>query len=239
MRHIPITLIAIIVLLSSCHFGMGERVRGNGNIITQDRNISGFNKVHVSGSMNVRLMQQDQGQVKIEADENLMSYIEVYTEGSELIVRERKGFNLDPTKEIVIYAMAPSFTEISVSGSGDVKSDNSISGSEGLVMMVSGSGDIEMQVDVPSIKSRVSGSGSITLKGEAEDLDLTVSGSGAIKCFELSSENVSVSVSGSAEAEVNASRKLDISVSGSASVQYKGSPSVNSRVSGSGEVRKV
>ncbi len=231
-------LFSMPFLLFSCHFGMGERVSGNGHIVSQDKNLSAFKSVQVSGSMNVHVMQQDRSTVSIRTDENLIPFIEVLTEGDKLIIREKHGFNLDPSKDITVFASAPLFTEIDVSGSGDIFSDNLLSGKEGLNMTVSGSGDIKMNVSLPSVTTKVSGSGSIELKGEATDLNISVSGSGAVKCFDLNSDNVSVSLSGSSDAEVTAHKKLDVSVSGSGTVQYKGDPSVNSKISGSGQVRK-
>ena len=239
MKLNSLILFTLLFILSACHFGSGEKIKGNGQIVTQEKNLTGFNRVQVSGSMNVHLLQQANGMVKITADENLMPFIEVSTNGDKLIVREKKGYNLDPSSDIIIYAAAPAFEEITVSGSGDIISDNTLSGDEGLELKVSGSGNVQMKVDMPKLKTSVSGSGSVVLMGEAEDLDISISGSGDVRCFDLTSDNVEIAVSGSSNAEVTALKKLDAKVSGSGTVQYKGNPTISTKVSGSGEVKKA
>ena len=193
----------------------------------------------ISPRMNVRVRQDADTRVSIEADENLMSYIEAYTEGEKLVVREKRGFNLNPSKDITIYVASPSYTVIDVSGSGDVISENAITGNDELKTSISGSGNLKLRVNVPSLKSHISGSGSVGFSGESKNFDLSISGSANAHCFDLVSDNVSISISGSSDAQVTANQKLDVSVSGSGSVRYKGNASVNQRVSGSGEVRKV
>jgi hypothetical protein len=239
MRLTTSLLFICLTGLTSCHFGMGERISGNGHIIKENRSVSNFNRVHVSGSMNVRIRQDANREVNVEADENLMSYIEVFTEGEELVVRSKRGYNLNPTRDIIVTVTSPSYSFIHVSGSGDVIGENSISGNDRLETDLSGSGNMKLKVNVPSLKSSVSGSGTVGFSGESKDFDLSISGSGNANCFDLVSDNVSISLSGSSDANVTANRKLDISVSGSGNVKYKGNASVSQRVSGSGDVKKV
>ncbi len=234
--RIIIFIIASIALTSCGLFG--ERVSGNGHITTQQKSVTSFNSVEVHGSMNLLVRQDSSNTVKIEADENLLDLIEVYTDGNTLIVRTRDGYNLAPTKEIIVYTSAPEFRSIAVSGSGEVRSDNVLSGNE-LSLHVSGSGNIAMQVDVPKVESHVSGSGDVMLKGNAKDFQATISGSGNVKCFDLTTDNTTLHLSGSADAQITVNQKLDIQVSGSGSVKYKGNASVSQHVSGSGSVEKV
>ena len=168
-----------------------------------------------------------------------MQYIDVYNDGSTLVVRSKQGFDLNPTKSILVYVAAPVFKDIDVSGAGDVISDNTISGNEPIHLHVSGSGDIKMQLNAPKVTTEVSGSGDIALKGQAQDFSANISGSGKVKCFDFVTDNTSLDLSGSSDAEVYANKKLDIDVSGSGSIRYKGAPSINQHISGSGDVRKV
>src|SRR5689334_4302574 len=85
-------LVAMPVMMSACHNILGKRVRGNGNIKTEDRSVSDFKNVEVSGAAKVLVSQSDHSSVKLEGDENLLSYMEVSQEGDRVIVRERHGF---------------------------------------------------------------------------------------------------------------------------------------------------
>lgn len=232
------TLFLFACFFASCNF-FGERVSGNGHIITKSVSTGAFNNVDVRGSMNVVLKQDSTVSVKVESDENLIPYIDIYTDGSTLIVRTKDNYNLDPTKDIVISVSAPVFRNLDVSGSGDLISESSITSSDEMKMHISGSGSVKMDVNAPKITAGISGSGGVMLKGAAKDLSVSMSGSGSIKCFDLAADNVSIHLSGSADAEVTANQKLDVDVSGSGSVVYKGNAAANTRISGSGSVKKV
>jgi hypothetical protein len=127
MRNVFL-LAAIIVTLSSCDMFGGKRVSGNGKIITQDRKVSSFSSIEASGSLKVHIRQDSSSSVRIETDENLMEYVEVHTEGNTLVIKEKDGFNLDPSKELIVYTSAPVYRSVDVSGSGGIISDNIISG---------------------------------------------------------------------------------------------------------------
>jgi hypothetical protein len=238
MRKLPL-LLFIIVLFSSCQFIFREKIRGNGHIVTEQKTIGDFSSIELRGGMNVHVKKETTNLLKIETDDNLLPYIEVYTEGDKLIVREKQGYSLRPTRDINVYASAPVFRAITLSGAGDILSDNTISGNESLDVVLSGSGGMKLDVEVPKITSHVSGSGDISLKGEATDADLSLSGSGSVRCMDLVSDNVSLQVSGSGDAGVTANKTLNVRISGSGSVAYRGNASVSQKISGSGEVKKV
>jgi hypothetical protein len=235
--------IFIIVLLLpglvSCRFGWGERVTGNGKINTEERRVSDFSSIDVSGEIAVHIRQDAAAGVKVETDENLMQYIEVFTTGPKLVIRTKEGYNLDPSKDIIAYVSAPSLNSIEVSGSSDVMGEGVIKGNNELSLSTSGSGSIYMEVEMEKVSAHVSGAGNVNLKGHAKDFEGSASGSGDIKCFDLVTENTELDLSGSGSAEVNVSRQLDAHVSGSADVKYKGAANVSKNISGSGSVIKV
>jgi len=55
------------ILCSSCHYFHGEKVRGNGSIRSENRSVSSFNKVSVSGNIDLYVKQDSSTTVKIEA----------------------------------------------------------------------------------------------------------------------------------------------------------------------------
>lgn len=230
----------VVLVLGSCHNIMGKRVRGNGNIRTEDRTVSQFKNVSVSGAAKVYVSQGDNHSLKIEGDENLLKYIEVIQEGDRVKVRTRPGINLQPTGDLKVYVTAPVYHNIDASGACDIIGQTKISNPDDLSLDVSGAGDINMEVDAPRLKAEVSGSGSINLKGQTKDVDLDLTGAGHAHCFDLMAENTTVEISGAGSAEVFASVKLDAQVSGAGTVTYKGNASdVNQHVSGAGSVKRV
>lgn len=239
MRKSLLIVLALPVILGSCRHFLGKRVKGNGEIRTEERSVNNFKNVEVSGAAKVYVSQGSPATVKIEGDANLLQYMEVTQEGDKISIRERPGFNLSPTGDLNVYVTAPVYNKIAASGACDIIGQNKITNPEDLSLHVSGAGDIRMDVDVPSLAAEVSGSGSIDLKGETKDVDLELTGAGHAHCYNLLSENTKVDISGAGSAEVYASVKLDAEVSGAGSVVYKGNAtSVSQHVSGAGSVKK-
>ncbi len=232
-------LIASSIILFSCDFIGGERVDGNGNETTENRQLNDFKSVASSGPTDVVLTQSPDYKVQVKGDENLLRYIVTETDGNTLKIKIKQGYNLRPKKNLEVLVSAPQFTNISSDGSGNITSENTLSNSDKMTFELSGSGNVEAKIDAPSVESHTSGSGDISFSGKTGDANLSVSGSGDIHCFGLTAENASITINGSGNADVYASKQLDLHVNGSGDVRYKGGASVNSHINGSGSVSKA
>lgn len=239
MRKLLILLCLPAILATSCREIFGKRVRGDGNLRTDTRSVGSFTSVEVGGAIDLYVRQDAAQSLKIEADGNLLEYIDAYTEGDKLVVKTKNGFNLDPSRDIKVSVSAPLFKRIGASGACDVFSENQLVSNENLSIDLSGASDAKLDVKAPSVDADISGACSVQLKGETKNLKAGGSGSVSFKCFDLLAENVSVDISGAGDAEVYASQKLDVGVSGAAGVKYKGNATVSQDVSGAGSVRKV
>lgn len=240
MYKISILLLSLCFFTVSCQYVGGKRIRGNGTINTQNRSVGSFHSVSAGGNFNVYLSQGESPTVRVEADENLMQYIDVYTEGDHLYIETERGYNLRSSRGLKVYVSAPEFETVSVSGAGDIIGEHTITNDRDLDLHVSGAGNVRMDVKAPAVEVHVSGSGDIMLKGETKDFKATVSGAGNIKCFNMLAERANVRISGAGDAEVFASVQLDARVSGAGNVKYKGNPgTVNSSTSGAGSIHKV
>jgi len=238
MRKLTFIAFFALISISSCRF-MGKRVHGNGVIRTIEKPVSAFKEVEANGDIQLIVIQGDLQPVKLESDENILTYIEVIQEGEKITIQTKQGVNLIPTGDLKVYVTSPTYRSIEVSGSSDITGQNKISGTEELTLQASGAGDIKMEVDAPKISAGISGSGSISLKGQTKDLDISLSGAGHAYCYDLLTENTSVEISGAGSAQVYASVKLKADVSGAGNISYKGNASVSQQISGAGSVNKV
>ncbi len=232
-------MICISLFSGGCEYIGGKRVRGNGVTSTQQRNVGDFTGIDVSGPFKVFISQGSVSSVKIEADENLMEYVEIENRRDNLEISTRRGYNLHPRSGLKIYVTAPSFDMLAVTGSGELKTQGKISNTKDMDVSVTGSGDLVLNIDAPAIKSAVTGSGNIIIDGGTRNFNTEVTGSGEVHAFNLLSENSDIEISGSGDVEVFASKQLKISISGSGDVRYKGNPSVSKSIAGSGNVRKL
>jgi predicted small secreted protein len=249
------TVVALTALILS---GCGMMVvQGSGDVKTETRQVSGFNRVALHGMGEVILTQGESESLEIEADDNIIPYIATYVTGDTLHIgfRSDMAMSVWPTRPIKFYLTMKDVSGLTVSGSGGIQADQ-ISSSD-LALRVSGSGDMrigqlktgyldniisgsgdividDLQTDL--VDTTISGSGECYLNGQAETQKLRVSGSGGYQAFDLESQTLQVGVSGSGSVNVWVTDALDAQVVGSGDVNYYGSPAVTMNVSGSGDV---
>lgn len=239
MKRTILGLLLMSLFFVSCRQVFGKKIRGNGKITTQTRNVSGFMSVNVSGAIDVYLSQDSSALVKVETDDNLVDHVETYEEGGILYIRIQKGYNPKPSDAIKVHVSAPVLRKISASGACDIFTSGRLTSSESFAINLSGASDAELDLKAPRVTADLTGAGKLKLKGETRDLELEGTGSSELECLEMMAENVTVDITGSGEADVFASVTLDVSVTGSGSVKYKGSPAVSQKISGAGSVKKI
>jgi len=235
MKYNFLLLLFTGVVFSSCRFVESRGVKGNGNIKTEQRSITGFSGVETHGSIDIEVSQGDY-KVVVESDENIIPEIVTEVQNNRLIVHFKEGFNSFSYSSAKVYVTAPALNALGVHGSGNINSKGTISNNDKMEIVVSGSGDINADIHSPSVTSETNGSGSTTLSGETKDFSSSISGSGDVHAFDLKSETANTSTHGSGNTEVNAAVKLDIGIFGSGDVNYKGTPQISSETHGSGSI---
>jgi hypothetical protein len=212
----------------------GPQIKGEGPLVKKTLNIDDFNAFSLMISGNVYLEQGASQKVEVEGQANLIDVLN--TEVKDQMWRIKFDERVRNMSQFNVYITVPDLEEINVSGSGDIYGKGPFNASGDLSVVVSGSGNIEMDLECADLRSRVSGSGDIELSGQCEEADLSISGSGSIGGKDLNCKNARILISGSGDIELNVASYLDVSISGSGDVTYGGQPKVKSRISGSGEI---
>ena len=220
----------IVVDLNGCS---KETVKGSGEVITEERQLSEFKTIRLKGVGRVILTQGQPHAVTVETDDNIMPLIEAEIQNDQLIISQG-NYNLRPTKLDFNITVAH-LKGIAISGAGEVIGKSRFV-SEDFTARISGSGDMDLELDVANLETDISGSGSMNLSGQADRHDAKISGSGKIDAFDMQTKNVSLKISGSGDCKVNATEILHARISGSGDVFYKGHPHITSKISGSGSL---
>ncbi len=205
----------ITVVTTSCVIRLdGATIEGSGNVITETRDVSGFNEIDLSGNARVDIEVTGTESLTIEAEDNIMPELETVVRGGRLELGTKS--NLEPTRVIVYTITAASLDGLTLSGSGAVDATG---------------------VDTTDFTTDISGSGSVSVDGAVSGrLSLSISGSGVFDGEALIAVDGRVDVSGSGRAVVNVTDNLFIDLSGSGAIEYIGSPAVESDNSGSGVI---
>lgn len=237
-----LAILAFSVQTSNAQWwGSNKKINGNGDFTSQTRTVSEYDQVSLQGSMKVELIAGKEGKLTIEAESNLSEYILTEVSGGKLKISVEKGVSLNPSRNKGIKIRVPfkTLNQVSLTGSGDIFSSDQIK-AERFEIDLTGSGDINLDLQAKNVKGSITGSGDIFLRGKARDFRCIVTGSGDFDASKLEAERVDASVSGSGNIMVHASRELKSRVTGSGDIEYKGNPQMEDfRTSGSGSVSKM
>ena len=240
MKKLLIAIFALISLNSFCQ--LWETIKGNGQIKKETHQVSAYTSLLSKGSMNVQIAYGNSNNVVVEADENLLPYIETNVEDGKLIIKAKKNVNLKSTSKMVVYVSMTKINSLQLNGSGNINGEGAFSNPDKTDIGISGSGNIKLSFDsFGDLDLSLSGSGNMDLKSTAtNNISAAVSGSGNIECSDISSNDVDAKISGSGNIKVYANKSIDAKISGSGNVYYKGSASnISSKIAGSGKVLKM
>lgn len=201
---------------SLINFSFGSGIKGSGVAAIEARDITDFNSVDVGGVFQVEITAQKDFAVEVEADDNLLQYIETEVSGGTLSITSDKRLN--PSSPIRIRISAPDIERIKSSGASKV-SLNDLKNSE-------------LTVDT-------SGVSKVTLAGQTANLTVDVSGASHIDAENLAAENANIDASGASHVSVNVLNELRSDASGASKIRYTGSPkSVEKNTSGASSVKQ-
>lgn len=238
MKKIALFSLVIFVFASGCREIAGRRVRGSGHITTENRTASGFNSIDVSGAIDVYIKQDSTTSVKVEADDNILEYIEVHTDGSTLEIYTENNIRLKPSHKIKVYVSNSEYKDLRVGGASSIRSENEITSADALNLDVGGASEGKLEVNAPKVSVSVSGASNANIKGKTKDFEGGASGASEIRGFDLLTENADVNASGASHIEIYASVKIDGQASGASSVNYKGNAQSSVEKSGASSVNK-
>ena len=212
-----ISIVAVIFLATACNNGK----RGSGNIITETRNVSTFTKVSAATSIDVDVQQGAETSVIVEADDNLIKYVETKIEGGELKIR-LKNISIRNDATIKVHIVAPRYEGFSASSSAEITSKNTITSSSNIKLKASSSANIDMQIDAPSVDVDASSSADITASGRTKEITVDASSSALVELNKLQAETATAKASSSADVSIFASIKVNAKASSSADIKYTG-----------------
>lgn len=214
-----------------------QTVHGSGNVVSETREVSQFDRVSVSGAGELTIEQGDEESLSIEADDNLLPYLRSEVDRGRLSIGPQ-NVNLRPTQTIRYRLQLRRLNELHLSGS--VRAEAPMIKTERLVLRISGSGSMNIgQLDSRALSTDISGSGRISAAGRVETQELNISGSGDQHTPDLQCSQAQAHISGSGRAWLWVVESLKAEISGSGRVEYRGKPDVDSHVSGSGRVRHI
>ena len=229
-----IALVFLALLMINC--SKNQVVVGSNNIITQEKQLSAYDRIEVLGSYDVIFTDGEVGKIKIKAPDNILPLIQ--TEVSDGLLKIGAEKNRYKVKEpIIIYVPVDSrLKQVDIKGSADIYSEKNLE-TKALNVDIYGSGDVRLQVEASSLALKIDGSGDIRVGGKTDNLSININGSGDVEVPNLKAEKAAISISGSGDVSAYVTEDVDISIAGSGDVIIKGNPKkIKQKIKGSGRV---
>jgi hypothetical protein len=230
-----LTFILAALVIGGCGININVDIeQGSGNVTTANRDVSGFDKLSISGIGDVTLVQGDKEALKIEAEDNVIKHITTEVRDGTLFI----GFDkkaVIPTKPIKYTLTMRNIRRLDTQGVSNLNADGLKT--DNLEISISGTGNIDIRkLTANNIAINVSGAGSFTALGKVNSQKVSLSGAGNYDGQELQSKTADVTISGLGRVTLWTTDNLDVTISGTGGVDYYGSPQITQQISGLGKI---
>jgi len=237
-----VVVLAVALVATGCISMSGRTtIEGSGVAATETRTISEFTGIAIEGSGKAIVHFGEEPSIVVDADDNLLAYIETEVEGGTLHLRLRhpeKRVSFRARSPLRFTITTPSINAFSIAGSGSANCADL--NTEEFTIDIAGSGRVvldDMMCGVLEIN--IAGSGDVRMSGVAETQSIDIAGSGDVAAGDLRTEKTRIDIAGSGDVTVWATERLRVSVAGSGDVRYYGSPSLSKSVDGVGKIRHL
>jgi hypothetical protein len=235
-KHSAILVILATVIISGLSSCVFDCVHGSGSQATENRKLTDFSRIDISGGFKVILKQDSSLSLKITADDNLLKYIKTAVNGGKLRIYTRR--NICNSGEMTLNIGVRNLEEIKASGGIEVLGDGKIT-TQDMHFRLSGATKVTMELNAANVTTTGRGSTELNLKGQATSHNIEMSGSSKVNALDFVVGNCDIQTSGVGDSKVNVLHALNINSAGASDVKYRGNPSVTEHKAGASSVEKI
>lgn len=234
MKTLKLTLSGMM-LLTLAFTSVKAQTRGNGDVTTQERQVSSFDAINVGCAIHLYISQGDKQSVKVETDENLQSKIVTKVNNGTLHL---SCDNIKDATKMDVFVTVIDLKKLVADGASKVTGETLLK-SDQFELYTSGASKTKLNIETNTFinetsgaasntlnlkagtaNTEVSGAGNLTLKGTAEKHNTEVSGAGNLKAIEFVTNNTDAEVSGAGNAKIMARKQLKADLSGAGNLAY-------------------
>lgn len=229
--------ILFALMMSACEEGYSPNaIWGSGSMTSADRQAQGVRDVTLATSGDLTIALGDQESLRIEAEDNLLPYLETRISGGALTIGTRPNTSLHPTRSIRYVLTVKSLEALAISSSGNISAP--ALQVDHLTARISSSGNIHLDgLNADSLQVRISSNGNVEINGgEVKQQSVTVTSSGQYKGASLRSQTADVHLSSSGGATLWVTDSLNAELTSSGDMGYYGRPAISQRMSSSGRI---
>ena len=187
MKKVLLAVFALGMLASCSCSGLNVNFTRTEAQAEEQRALTGFERIELLGSLDVKYQQADSFSVRVEAPVEVLKKVETRVDGNKLVVRMKGegkliNFGVADSRDVTVYVTSPDFLGILLKGSGDFECQRLLD-TDNLEISLQGSGDISFDdVICDQVEVSLVGSGDVDVKNvKAQRSYINLVGSGVKK----------------------------------------------------------
>lgn len=236
----------VFVLLSALFFGSCniqidgfKSIEGSKNVTTEVRTITeNFSAVEATTGLEVEIIQQNQPEVTVIADDNLHQHILIEVVNGVLEIKSDRSIRKEKSKKIIVGL--PTLEGLSTSSGATLYSKDKLKGTKINLTTSSGS-EMKVTLEFDEITGDSSSGSTLKISGLSLSSRFESSSGSTINAKDLTSNDVFADASSGSEITLNAVLTLEAEASSGSSIIYLKSPekSLKMNKSSGGDIRKM
>jgi hypothetical protein len=234
-----VTLVAVLMVFGACSDkkninAPNQTIHGSGDLVSETRQLSGFNSIIINTVAYVRITQGASQEVVVTSDDNIIEYISTRVHRGVLYISIYQGVSIsDFTLEL---DLTISDMEAVIVNSVATVLCNDVFNCDYMFFEMNSVGHIIFDIDAIEVFSDNNSVGTMELSGSAITHNVKVSSVGYIRAFELETDTTIVEVNSVGNAYVRASDYLRATINDMGSIYYRGYPEIDLEDNGTGRL---
>ena len=225
-KKIAMMLIGLSSLLFSCdNF---KQVVPSSSIIGSEYQVGSFSGIKVENAFNVEVTQvTGDEKITVEANSNLLEYIEVFISDNQLVIKIRNGINIKGQSTLrATVSTSQKLNTFSAEGAAKLKLNDTIIGDD-IDISISGASYVTGDIESNQLNVYADGASRALLSGLATSIYVNAEGACSIGSFDLSVTDTNLKLEGASQATLSIDGKIRLSASGASSLTYKGQATID------------
>lgn len=228
-------LILLSVSFISCD---DEAIRPSGNVETANINIEDFSGLYISHSFEVKVSLSGTENIRINADDNIMPYVEVFKDDQVLAIRLDEDIQLRGNYTLEAEIDAKYLDKFYASGASSITLEDPLD-AENIYIELSGASKFTGELNSLNADARLSGASSVSLAGFSELYDVHLSGASTAGGYDFEVDILDADLSGASQCRVTVNDEIRVRASGASTLRYRGNGEVvEQEISGESSVSR-
>jgi len=198
------------------------KVQGSGTVAVREQAVSSYTRLHLSVHGAVELVQSTEEKVVVEADDNLLDYINVVNSGRTLYVTNESKLRGPEFSALRIIVHLRQLDKLDLAGHGSVRCQNPLTAAGPLDVRINSQGDTDLWVEAPALTVNLACEGNVTLRGHCDQVTLKTAASGDLDGAGLRAQHLKLRNLSAGNVTLYAEQTIAIQHLGAGFVHYAG-----------------